>query len=165
MKWKHLKHIGEHMPRWFDNAHLSRVRSVCAAVKRRTGADAWVDVRWAELCFGYVHPIDGDVRLPFSCKLFKNQARTVACRFDPLTDDYAEDDIVRFLNYAKAPEHLKESWRKAHETTRENERKSVQERDVGEATERAFENMEKAYDRHKMGRHYRGRAFVNGTKE
>lgn len=164
MKWKHLRSIRDkNQPRWFGGRHLSRVRSVCEAVRRRTGADAWVDVRWAQVCFGYQQ--DGDVRLPMACKLFKDRNRRTPDYLDPVLSVWNEDLIVYALQLARVDPAKKARWAAAHEKARLAEMENDKAAMVEDGMKEAMKLTERQYQRHTMGRHYRGRAAVNGMKK
>lgn len=162
MKWKHLRPITSHQPRWLSGTHLDRVRRVCEAVKRRTGADAWVDVRWGQVCFGYEK--NGDVSLPFACKLFKDKARRAPDFLDPALSVWNEDSICYLLHLARVDPRKKAQWHAAVETSQKSDERLEKEKGIEDATRHALKETERAYQRHTMGRHYKGRAAVTGLK-
>jgi hypothetical protein len=162
MKWKHLRPIQSGQPDWLTGTHLSRVRKVCDAIKRRTGADAWVDARWAEVCFGYEK--DGNVSLPFSCKLFKDEARRAPDYLDPVLSVWNEDSIVHLLQIARVDPRKKAEWAAAWEKMRKHDEEAEKMKDAEESVRRSWAATERAYQRHTMGRHYKGRALVSGLK-
>ena len=163
MKWKHLKPIAGSQPSWLAGTHLSRVRSVCAAIKRRTGADAWIDARWGEVCFGY-ETAGGNVSLPFSCKLFKDRSRQTPDYLDPVTSTWSEDSIVDLIHIARVDPRKKAQWAASWEKMRKQEEVNEKEQAMDDGVREAMKMTEKSYQHHTMGRHYKGRAAVNGLK-
>lgn len=151
------------MPLWFAPDHLARTRSLCVRVKRRTGMEAWIDTARAEVCFGFIAP-DGDVRLPMSCRLFRDLYRRVPSKFDPVLDQWSEDDIVYALQLAKVDPKRKAAWAQAVETSRKSDERAEMEKHAGDYFAPALRETERRYERHAMGRHYRPRVAVNGLR-
>ena len=162
MKWKHLRPIASLQPHWLAGNHLDRVRRVCSAVRRRTGADAWVDVRWAQVCFGYEKA--GDVSIALSCELFKDKARRAPDFLDPALSIWNEDNICYLLQIARVDPRRKAHWARMLETSRKSDEANEKQRGIEDAAKLAMRQTERAYQAHTMGRHYKGRAVVAGLK-
>lgn len=162
-KWKNLRSLDEPMPRWFAPDHLARIRSLCAAVKRRTGKDAWIDTARADVCFGFIGG-DGDVRLPMSCPLFKDVFKRHPFKFDNAFDTWNEESIVYALQLAAVDPKRKAAWANSIETSRKSDERADREKGLDEHIKRAHEETERKYQRHTMGKHYKGRLAVNGLR-
>lgn len=162
-KWPNLRPINDQMPRWFLPHHLRTIRSMCARITRRTGMLAWIDTARADICFGFV-AADGDVRLPMSCKLFRDIYKTVPCLFDPILDQWHEDDIVYALQLARVDPKKKKQWADAVEKSAQSDKRAEMEKKIETSTKQAEKMTERAYERYTMGKHYKGRLAVNGLR-
>lgn len=124
---------------------------------------AWIDTARADVCFGFI-AADGDVRLPMSCKLFRDLYRQNPSRFDPVLDQWNEDDIVYALQLSRVDPRKKKAWADAVETSRKSDERAEFEKSIDGHFKVAAERTERAYERHTMGKHYRGRLAVNGFR-
>lgn len=94
-RYPHLRLIGsDPLPRGVE--HRARELGRAAeAVRRRTGAEAWVDAHASDLCFGYVR---GGLPLAVTeLPLFRDPCRTVGRR----VNDTDVDGVVRTIQRAR----------------------------------------------------------------
>jgi hypothetical protein len=158
-KFPNLRTLAEGCPRWMDPAHFARVRTVAAAVQRRTGAEAWIDTLRAEVVFGY-RDAEGVPMTAWGTKLYRNPGRTVPCKFDPTYSrdgvyEPAEDDICRLLMQARVDPRIKERWRISRERMAEHDAAEARGRWAEEYTPEVVRLTERNRERREMGGHYR----------
>lgn len=162
-KYANLTPVGGSPPPWVTPDVARRAKTLAARIGRRTGDRAWFDTVHKEICFGNTEA-DGRERVRFSCRLYRDYERNVPCLFDPLLDIWHEDSIVRMLNLASVDPKLKDHWARHYENMRKSDEANRKGELANEHARRAFEATERQYETHTMGRHYRGRAAVNGIK-
>lgn len=141
-----------------------RLRRVAEAVRRRCGVDAWVD-RWRhDLCFG--HQNGGDTRVVFSWPVFKHFVSQTPCRFEITDgDDISIEDICYAIQIGRVDPARKAQWLRSIRESADNDKRERHQRTAHESVRAHSKDAARAVEKAKMGKHYRGSALVNGTKE
>lgn len=152
MQYDHL-HLAEHgEPPDFPAVSWKRVQAFCAAVKRRTGASAWFDRNSKRMHFGYTKT-DGT----FALTALSIGLREAVAGMD-------EDDIVRLLQMGKLPPSLKDRWNKSRRDAEKHEESEQIGVAIDAASREADVAVEREYERHTMGKHFRRSHLVSGLK-
>lgn len=157
---------GGRRPNGVSPSEHFRVVGLAEEVRRRTGASTWYDLARGSIVFGYRRR-GGRRALAFSVPMFKrsNRSCVTANKCDPTTGDLlGVEEIVYALSLGRVNPKLKDRWaatvreRAAHEMARKHDR------DFEARLPDAMARTRRMAERYAMGRHYKGRAVVNGLK-
>ena len=159
--YPNLYRVRDGVPIWMRHANPGRVLASTRRITDRTNTVAYFDRVRNSVCFGYERdgvPILLDILVPL------NRPSGADAGYDPVLDQYSEDDVVTLIQLGKVDPRLKAKWRQ----WRENSKQSTAKQDLGRMIEENKKDnerrLEKKYERYSMGRHYRGRALVSGIK-
>jgi len=156
---------GADLPPWLSSSDRRRLLRDVAEIHARTGARAWLDTKINYLCFGFVRP-DGTFTLSTHVQ-FRRPDGTIR-HFDPLLSDDPLDDLcVSFQRARGISPTRRESKRRSRsdEFDRDTENEMRNHVENANVHKKVHEDVERAYTRHSMGNHYRGKALVNGLKQ
>lgn len=152
-------------PNLFHVEHSSlptSAKSACASIMSRTGSRAYYDKARDALCFGYEDKHGKPSLLDILIPLVRPGGGPQ--RFDPVADRYSVDDVVTLIQLAKVDPRIKRKWQEWHETARKSDSRAWADKEVADRMHLLRERSQRRYEQHSMGRHYRGRATVNGLK-
>ena len=159
MRYPHLHSTELSEPPEFPAVRWSSVVSLCAAVKRRTGASSWYDRHAKRVHFGYTRP-DGDIALtPLSLGL-KEAATGLTC-----DSCDAQDEIVRLLKMGQLPASVKERWRRNADKAETHDRQEELGSTIDGSMREVEQKVDYEYRKHSMGSKHRKAALVGGRKE
>ena len=160
-RWNTLRPIDEAQPPWLRHGHLVALRSVCSRIKARTGIEAYIDTRSRFVTFG-VHN-DGNVSLfDITCPLYR--APGVEGGFDPILDEWCEDEVVRVIRLAKRKASVKERWGEEKERAKKHAEAEEIGKRIESRTPQVEEILSRKRERRGMSRHFQKSHLVAGLK-
>jgi len=117
----------------------SHQRWVAGRIANRTGTQVMVDSRRGLICWG--HSKNGSPSIMFSRPMFRDPSNSIPTSFDPVLGEMGEDDVVRFIGYAKQPWRRKQEWMEQHKAESESQKAAEKDAacaDMGEAAADRF---------------------------
>lgn len=154
----HLHSVDRGEPPDFPYPSWRSAQRFCASVKRRTGASAWFDRDTRRFYFGY-HRTDGTFDLTALSVVYRELSTGLAG-----DGSSSEENIVRMLQMAKLPVSRKDRMAAAVKAESDHERSEELGRSVESASREADVQVERQYERHTMGKHFRRSHLVSGLK-
>ncbi len=160
--YDNLIEIGGTFPAWLSCEHAAFVRRAARSVTGRTQTTAWLDRLSREVCFGYVRD-NGRAAIAWTVPVFAGPG--VPYRFDPVLGQQTEDDICLLIRQTRETTPALKEWRA--DNARKSRERSEKDAEMGRLDNNSANierTAEREYVKYSMGRHYKGKVLVNGTK-